>query len=195
MPTPIKETLDSYQVTSITCGWSHTVGLSACGKVFTWGNGDHGKLGHASTAKVDRPKLVEALAHLRVIKIASYNEHTAALCHAGLGFKHGGGQVRRARTRWTLRKSAQNELQQNSCNSLGMQAICDWSSVLEPRRLAESSNEGLGARFELLGTSSLREAICLREALCLRAIHAERSVCERFMQNDLLKLRRSSELR
>jgi RCC1 and BTB domain-containing protein len=92
VPTPIT-TLDSYQITSITCGWSHTVALSSCGKVFTWGNGDHGKLGHGTTAKVAVPKLVESLAHLRVIKIASYNEHTAALCHAGLGFSHGSGQT------------------------------------------------------------------------------------------------------
>ena len=28
--------------------------------------------------------------------------------------------------------SAQHELQENGCNSLGMQAICDWASVLEP---------------------------------------------------------------
>jgi alpha-tubulin suppressor-like RCC1 family protein len=51
VPTPIT-TLDSYEICSITCGWSHTVALSTCGKVWSWGNGDHGKLGHGSTAKM-----------------------------------------------------------------------------------------------------------------------------------------------
>ncbi|GMH78228.1 hypothetical protein TrST_g897 [Triparma strigata] len=78
-----------YAVTQITCGWSHSVALSGCGKVFTWGNGDHGKLGHGNSSKVATPKQVEALAHLRVVKIASYNEHTAALT-AGVGGSQGG---------------------------------------------------------------------------------------------------------
>lgn len=28
----------------VTCGWSHTCALSSDGRVYTWGNGDHGKL-------------------------------------------------------------------------------------------------------------------------------------------------------
>ncbi len=81
--------LKSKVVVSITCGWSHSVALTGCGKVYTWGNGDHGKLGHGGSAKVSTPKMVEALGHLRVVKIASYNEHTAALCQNGLGLPQG----------------------------------------------------------------------------------------------------------
>lgn len=63
----------------ITCGWSHTAALTDDGTVYTWGNGDHGKLGYGDTQKVTVPRVVEALEGLHVVKIASYNEHTAAL--------------------------------------------------------------------------------------------------------------------
>lgn len=39
------EALVGIFVTQITCGWSHSVALTTNGKVYTWGNGDHGKLG------------------------------------------------------------------------------------------------------------------------------------------------------
>jgi len=71
--------LEGTQIVSVTCGWSHSVALDVNGRVFTWGNGDHGKLGHGSGEKMSTPHLVDGLSHLRVIRIASYNEHTAAL--------------------------------------------------------------------------------------------------------------------
>jgi RCC1 and BTB domain-containing protein len=43
------------------------------------GNGDHGKLGHGSGRKVSIPNVVEKLKDYRVVRVASYNEHTAAL--------------------------------------------------------------------------------------------------------------------
>jgi RCC1 and BTB domain-containing protein len=75
-------------VSQITCGWSHSVGLTADGKVWTWGNGDHGRLGHDKSdlgnglLMVEIPQMVEKLAPLRVVKAASYNEHMAALAES-----------------------------------------------------------------------------------------------------------------
>eukprot|EP00753_Platysulcus_tardus_P014506 PLAT4383.2.p1 GENE.PLAT4383.2~~PLAT4383.2.p1 ORF type:complete len:552 (+),score=129.47 PLAT4383.2:26-1681(+) len=67
-------------VAQITCGWSHTVALTDSGEVYTWGNGDHGKLGHGDCMKVTLPQRVEELHGKHVVSIASYNEHTSALC-------------------------------------------------------------------------------------------------------------------
>lgn len=53
--------------------------LTATGKVYTVGNGDHGKLGLGSSRKVSVPQIVAKLKDYRVVRIASYNEHTAAL--------------------------------------------------------------------------------------------------------------------
>lgn len=71
--------LEGIFISQITCGWSHSVALTNKGKVYTWGNGDHGKLGHASPRKVCIPQLVKKLKDHRVVRVASYNEHTAAL--------------------------------------------------------------------------------------------------------------------
>lgn len=76
-------TLVEESVVMITCGWSHTVALTHGGTVWTWGNGDHGKLGFGETLKVTVPKIVDSLAHVHVTCIASYNEHTAALAEPG----------------------------------------------------------------------------------------------------------------
>lgn len=77
-PFPVSALSDQILV-MITCGWSHTAALTDGGTVYTWGNGDHGKLGYGDTNKVTVPRVVEALEGLNVVKIASYNEHTAAL--------------------------------------------------------------------------------------------------------------------
>jgi RCC1 and BTB domain-containing protein len=47
--------------------------------VYTWGNSDHGKLGNGSDRRVSVPQRVEKLKDYRVVRVASYNEHTAAL--------------------------------------------------------------------------------------------------------------------
>lgn len=73
------QALESIFVSQITCGWSHSVALDAKGRVFTWGNSDHGKLGHGSGRKVSVPQLVDKLKDYRVVRVASYNEHTSAL--------------------------------------------------------------------------------------------------------------------
>lgn len=57
-------------------------GGQVTGEVFTWGNGDHGKLGLGDAAKVSTPRAVESLRGLKVLNVASYNEHSAALVEA-----------------------------------------------------------------------------------------------------------------
>lgn len=73
------QALEGVFVSQITCGWSHSVALTNKGRVFSWGNGDHGKLGHGSGRKVSVPQMIEKLKDYRVVRVASYNEHTAAL--------------------------------------------------------------------------------------------------------------------
>ena len=73
------QALENVFVSQITCGWSHSVALDANGRVFTWGNSDHGKLGHGSGRKLSVPLLVDKLKDYRVVRVASYNEHTSAL--------------------------------------------------------------------------------------------------------------------
>lgn len=82
----------SIKVTDVVCGWSHTSCIVAVGKlnsnlrtglakhVFSWGNNDHGKLGIGSKEKKHSPTVVSYLFGRNLKKLASYNEHTLALC-------------------------------------------------------------------------------------------------------------------
>lgn len=77
-PTLVEDLADQ-AIAQITCGWSHTVALSSSGLVYTWGNGDHGKLGHGDSEKLLAPCAVKSLRGKNIRCIASYNEHTAVL--------------------------------------------------------------------------------------------------------------------
>lgn len=66
-------------VTQISAGWSHNICLCDESEVYTWGNADHGKCGHGDTNRLTVPRLVEHLRGLRIMQVASYNEHTAVI--------------------------------------------------------------------------------------------------------------------
>lgn len=39
----------------------HSLAISDCGRVYSWGDGDYGKLGHGNRTTTKTPKLIEAL--------------------------------------------------------------------------------------------------------------------------------------
>ena len=47
--------------------------------ICSFGNGEHGKLGHGTVKILSTPQLIEKLKGHLVVSIASYNEHTTAL--------------------------------------------------------------------------------------------------------------------
>ncbi|KAK7877600.1 hypothetical protein WMY93_031685 [Mugilogobius chulae] len=51
-------------------GGRHAMALTVDGKVFSWGEGDDGKLGHFSRMNCDKPRLIEALKTKRIRDIA-----------------------------------------------------------------------------------------------------------------------------
>lgn len=77
VPTLVQALEDSF-VEQIACGWSHTVVLTEDG-ISSFGNAEHGKLGHGTVRKLSTPHLIETLKGHKIVSIASYNEHTAAL--------------------------------------------------------------------------------------------------------------------
>ena len=51
--------------------------------VFSWGEGDDGKLGHCSRLSCEKPRLVEALKAKRVRDVACGSSHSAAITSSG----------------------------------------------------------------------------------------------------------------
>jgi alpha-tubulin suppressor-like RCC1 family protein len=48
LPSPV-EALVKIHVSMVACGWQHTMALSSQGRVFSWGYGEDGQLGHGDT--------------------------------------------------------------------------------------------------------------------------------------------------
>ncbi|XP_068210388.1 probable E3 ubiquitin-protein ligase HERC1 [Palaemon carinicauda] len=71
-------------VGQVVCGSAHTLALSADGRtVWSFGSGDHGKLGHGDTAKVYRPRVIEALQGLTIRKLSTGTHVSFALAAHG----------------------------------------------------------------------------------------------------------------
>jgi E3 ubiquitin-protein ligase HERC1 len=81
MPTLVR---DISGVGGVACGSAHTLAVSTDGKtVWSFGGGDHGKLGHGDTSQVYRPRVVEALQGLYIRKVATGSAFSLALTSNG----------------------------------------------------------------------------------------------------------------
>ncbi|XP_074649618.1 E3 ubiquitin-protein ligase HERC2-like [Tubulanus polymorphus] len=89
--------LSSYVIKKVAVhsGGRHALALTVDGKVFSWGEGDDGKLGHFSRMNCDKPKLIEALRSKRVRDIACGSSHSAAIISNGDLYTWGLGEYGR----------------------------------------------------------------------------------------------------
>lgn len=78
---------------AVNSGGKHCLALSSEGHVYSWGEGDDGKLGHGNRLSVDRPKLIEALLGTEIVDIACGGHHSAAINSAGLLYTWGKGNT------------------------------------------------------------------------------------------------------
>ena len=76
-------------------GGKHAMALTVDGRVFSWGEGDDGKLGHCSRMSIDKPRLIEALKNKRVRDIACGSSHSAAITSSGELYTWGCGEYGR----------------------------------------------------------------------------------------------------
>lgn len=64
---------------AVNSGGKHCLCLSTDNEVFSWGEGEDGKLGHGNRDSYDRPKLIESLSGLGIVDIACGSAHSAAV--------------------------------------------------------------------------------------------------------------------
>ncbi|KAK7395009.1 hypothetical protein VNO78_15550 [Psophocarpus tetragonolobus] len=79
IPKRVSGPLEGLQVISIACGTWHSALATSNGKLFTFGDGTFGVLGHGSRESVSYPKEVQLLSGLKTIKVACGVWHTAAI--------------------------------------------------------------------------------------------------------------------
>ncbi|XP_060193697.1 PH, RCC1 and FYVE domains-containing protein 1 isoform X1 [Lycium barbarum] len=96
LPNRICGSLDGVKISYVACAEWHTAIVSTSGKLFTYGDGTFGVLGHGNLQSVAKPKEVESLRGLWVKCVACGPWHTAAVVEISvdrLKFNNPGGKL------------------------------------------------------------------------------------------------------
>lgn len=80
LPTCVKSNMKNSRIEEIACGSYHIAVRSSDAKVYTWGKGENGQLGHGDKADRTIPILVEALKNKQVKRVVCGSNFTAAIC-------------------------------------------------------------------------------------------------------------------
>lgn len=76
-------------------GGKHALAITLDGKIFSWGEGEDGKLGHGNRLTLDKPRMIETLKTKRVRDVACGSAHSAAITSQGELYTWGLGEYGR----------------------------------------------------------------------------------------------------
>ncbi|XP_071732483.1 PH, RCC1 and FYVE domains-containing protein 1-like [Rutidosis leptorrhynchoides] len=79
IPKRVSGPLEGIQVLSVSCGNWHSAFITDNQKLYTFGDGTYGALGHGDHESIQIPKMVASLSDLKTLKVACGVWHTAAI--------------------------------------------------------------------------------------------------------------------
>lgn len=91
LPKALESTL-LLDIHNVACGSKHAVLVTKQGKVFSWGNGSGGRLGHGMEIDICNPKPIDSLSGLSTASIACGEYHTCAITDSGDLYSWGDGK-------------------------------------------------------------------------------------------------------
>ncbi|XP_039007891.1 PH, RCC1 and FYVE domains-containing protein 1-like [Hibiscus syriacus] len=80
LPTCVKGNIKNSRIEEIACGSYHIAVRCSDAKIYTWGKGENGQLGHGDKEDRNSPTVVEALKNKQVMRVVCGSNFTAAIC-------------------------------------------------------------------------------------------------------------------
>lgn len=99
-PRKVSGQMEGVQVSSISCGPWHTAAVTTAGKLFTFGDGTFGALGHGDRSSTSVPREVEILREQRTQMASCGAWHTAAVVEVSTGSSSSSGASSRKLFTW-----------------------------------------------------------------------------------------------
>ena len=87
------EALRNIKIVDVSCGWDHSMCVSEDGKLYTWGDATHGKLGHGMGSHQNVPKQVDFFndKNIKIISCKGGSNHSAVITSLGELYMFGNG--------------------------------------------------------------------------------------------------------
>jgi len=89
IPVCLSAAFSNVEIIELSTGPDHVAAVSSTGKLYTWGYGSNGRLGHGVEADVFVPTQVEALSDEKIVHAACGGHHTAAVTDIGMLYTFG----------------------------------------------------------------------------------------------------------
>ncbi|CEG48985.1 regulator of chromosome condensation-like protein [Plasmopara halstedii] len=123
----LEKALYGVTIAQIACGAQHSVAITNCGELYTWGSGEDGRLGHGDMRDRTVPRKVMTLLRQNVVSASCGGAHTVVLTEKGSVFSFGRGRNGRLGLGDTKWRDVPHEIMTFPLHMRVVQVACGWN--------------------------------------------------------------------